>query len=186
MKQKLLIILFALPLFVLNPAHSQSKEIVKTVMTNQWITKYKKLKTDLENKAAFIKNMENISEKDLVLIKNSYSETSFLLDTWVNHLVQSLEENKSGNLEQLANGDIAPDLKAELQELFTFYANDFSTKYEDITGQKSNFVVGAPTDQAVTETTSSTENSPSTTIDKDVLMARIKQPLTPSDWNSIY
>jgi len=185
MKQKLLIILFALPLFVLNPAHSQSKEIVKTVMTNQWITKYKKLKTDLENKAAFIKNMENISEKDLVLIKNSYSETSFLLDTWVNHLVQSLEENKSGNLEQLANGDIAPDLKAELQKLFTFYANDFSTKYEDVTGQKSNFVVGAPTEQPVTGATNSTE-TPSTTIDKDVLMARIKQPLTPSDWNSIY
>lgn len=186
MKQKLLIILFALPLFVLNPARSQSKEIVKTVMTNQWITKYKKLKTDLENKAAFIKNMENISEKDLVLIKKSYAETSYLLDAWVNHLVKSLEENKSGNLEQMANGDIAPDLKAELQELFTFYANDFSTKYEDITGQKSSFVVGAPTEQNDDETTSATETAQVTPIDKDILVARIKQPLSPSDWNSIY
>jgi len=186
MKQKLLIILFALPLFVLNPAHSQSKEIVKTVMTNQWITKYKKLKTDLENKAAFIKNNENVSEKDLILIRKSYTETSILLDAWVNHLVQSLEENKSGNLEQLANGDIAADLKEELQVLFTFYANDFSTKYEDITGQKSSFVVGAPTDQSGTESTASTETSQTTTIDKDVLMARIKQPLMPTDWNSIY
>jgi len=186
MKHKLLILLFALPLIVLNPALSQSKEVVKTIMTNQWVTKYKKLKTDLENKAAFIKNMENLSSKDLATIKKSYVETTFMLDSWLNHLVTSIQEDKTKNLEQLANGNITDDLKEELQEIFTFYANDFSTKYEDVTGIKNSAVIGSPIMGQENTEISTEVYSSSSEVDMDMLLAKVKKPLSPSDWNSIY
>lgn len=184
MKQKILIILFALPLFLLNPALSQSKEVLQTILTNQWVMKYKKLKTDLENKAAYVKNMDKISERDLTKMKKSYNATNVLLDDWIEHLAVSIQNGS--DLEQLAHGGISEDLKKELEIIFSFYANDFSTKFEELTGQEASFVIGAPGNDNEADPANGTGLQPTEkNIDREFLTAKVKKMLVPSDWNSI-
>jgi hypothetical protein len=187
MTRKLLILAFALPIFFLNPAGAQSKdkEVVRVIMQNQWITKYKKLKTDLENKAAYVKNLEKISDRDLGAIKGSYVETSRMLDAWLDHFVNSIHQNKASSFENLSHGEISQELKDELQTIFTFYANDFSTMYEDITGEEPKVV----TNLGESETENSDSDlriSQDANIEMELLIAKVKTPLTPMAWNSIY
>ncbi len=146
--------------------------------------KYKKLKTDLENKAAYVKNMEKISEKDLKEMKSSFNATNIMLDEWLGHFVSSLSEGK--NIEELSSGNIAPDLKSELEEIFTFYANDFSTRFEDLTGQESRFVIGSPVNADQSSKRLSAEiNVSESGIDRELLTSKVKKILVPNDWNSI-
>jgi len=186
MRHFLLFQVLVFTLCFVKPAFSQNKdkEAVKTIMTNQWVSKYKKLKTDLENKAIFIKNMENISERDLAKLKKSYTATSKMLDTWLDHLVVSIHD-KNETMEQIAQGDINSELKEELQKIFTFYADNFSTFYEETTGQKSNFVIDSPKteDSESNEETAWTQEKP---IEVDFLLSNVKKPLRPNNWNSIF
>jgi hypothetical protein len=152
-------------------------------MTNQWVGKYKKLKTDLENKAIHVKNMPNVSEDDLKAIQQSYSQTSKMLDAWLDLFIASLSTNPNACLEQLSQGDIPQDLKVELQKIFTFYANDFSTRFEDITGSTANAIEGPRDIQPQAVEVRFGSHPP---IDKNTLLARFKTPLSPADWNTLY
>jgi len=186
MRHFLLFPVLVLTFFILNPAISQSKdkEVVKSIMTNKWVNKYKKLKMDLENKAIYVKNMEDLNDEELAKVKASYLTTSKMLDAWLDHLVESIH-SKNETLDQIAHGDINSDLKEELQRIFTFYADDFSTLYEQTTGQKSTIVIDSPsTDESENSSTASLLlDKP---VEVDFLLANVKKPLSPNNWNSIY
>jgi SPX domain protein involved in polyphosphate accumulation len=186
MRHKLLILLFWFPLFAAHPATSQTakdKEVIRAILTNQWITKYKKLKSDLENKAAQVKNMEGISESDMKALEKSYAETTLRLDAWLEHLVNLVAENNATCLADLSHGDMPEVLRSELQEVFTFYSNDFSTRYEEVTGLDSGVAIDTPKNQA---DDINWEFPGEGSVARDLLMARVKQPLSPSSWSSIY
>lgn len=186
MRHKLLILLFWFPLLAAHPATSQTakdKEVIRAILTNQWITKYKKLKSDLENKAAHVKNMKGVSESDLNSIEKSYAETTLRLDAWLEHLINLVAENNSTCLIDLSHGDMPEILKTELQEVFTFYSNDFSTRYEDVTGEESGVAIDTPKKQSENINWSFTSEG---SLDREFLMARLKEPLSPTSWSSIY
>lgn len=186
MWHKLLLLLFWIPLFSAHPATSQTakdKEVIRAILTNQWITKYKKLKSDLENKAAYVKNMESVSESDMKSLEKSYAETTLRLDAWLEHLVNLVAENNATCLENLSHGDLPEVLRDELQDVFTFYSNDFSTRYEEVTGLESGVAIDTPKKLAADINWDFPGEG---TVARDLLMARVKQPLSPSSWNSIY
>ena len=184
MKQKLLIIAFALPLILINPLFAQSKDALKTIMTNQWVKKYKKLKTDLEDKAGFVKTLENVSEADQQLIKASYQQTSKMLDHWLDHLVASIEKNNDVAMAKLAEGSMDEELKAELLEIFSFYSNDFTTKYEEVTGIETKTVV---THARLMEDGSMEPTVvPTGKVERDFLISNVKKPLQPANWNALF
>ena len=184
MKNILLIFVFAFALFVAVPSTGQSKDALKSILSNSWVKKYKKLKTDLEEKAYFIKNMENISETDLIAMEKSYKKTSKLLDKWLVDFATSLDEKKE-NVTLLSEGSISYELKEELFDIFTMYSNDFTTRFEDITGLQSKFVITheqlMQDDLTAPNTLTSFEK-----IDRSFLMANVVPTLKPSAWNKIY
>lgn len=168
-------------LILLNPIAGFTKANVKVLMTNEWIGKYKKLKSDLERKVARAKDMENLSEKNISDLRDSYARTSMMLENWLIQVVNSVGDSEPSQLEYLAKGDMSPELQNSFREILTFYADDFTTQYEEITGLRENFVVSL--------NSSGSDKNPDATIlnqkfEKDDLMAGIR-PLLPGDWNSI-
>jgi hypothetical protein len=187
MKRIILIVVFALPLFLGNPSTGQSKEALKSILANSWVKKYKKLKKDLEEKASFVKNMKNISESDLKIMETSYSKTSERLDAWLLHFAESIE-NDEKTITYLNEGSISPELKTELVGIFTYYANEYSTKFEDLTGIQTKTLI---THQVLNGEEKSEDNSKiemptNGKIDKNYLLANVIKPLKPSAWNSIF
>jgi hypothetical protein len=184
MKKYIYVIALALTLFIAVPSTGQSKETLKSIMANSWVKKYKKLKTDLEEKAYFVKNMENISESDLKTMEQSYKKTSKLLDKWLVDFAASMDEKKE-NIVLLSEGSINNDLKEELFEIFTIYSNDFTTKYEDITGLPSKSVLSH---EQLRKDELTESNGPVSfdKINKSFLMANVVPSLKPSAWNKIY
>jgi hypothetical protein len=153
---------------------------MKMFMNNEWILKYKKLKNDLENKAATIKDMEELSEKNIAELKESYGRTSLMLESWLLEVVTALETAQPEQMSNLSKGNLNPELEAGFNELLTAYANDFSTQYEEVTGLTDNFVLSMNAERAET-----TNASPSTIkFEKNELLAGVKQ-LLPNDWNSV-
>lgn len=175
-------ILSALALLILggNPGFANSKETMKVLMGNEWIGRYKKLKTDLENKVARAKDLENLSEKDIADIRDSYVRTSLMLENWLLRVVESIEINNQYQLNYLSKGDLSPELQASFRDIVTAYANDFTSGYEEITGIRDNLVLNLPSSGA--------DNKPMAMVDWNVqheeLLACIT-PLLPGDWNSI-
>ena len=163
-------------------AQAQTKENVKAVMASKWIGKYKKLKNDLESKAATVKEMDDISDEDFALLRKSYTETSKLLEGWLNNLVNTLEKADPATVDYFAKGELSPELQTEFQTLGTFYANDFSTLYEEITGLKTRMVI------SLKDNGNPERDLPPSHIvwkfDREELTAGI-QSLIPADWNSI-
>jgi len=184
MKKYLFVLAFALPLFISVPSTGQSKEALKSIMANSWVKKYKKLKTDLEEKAYFIKNMENISESDLLVMEKSYKKTSKLLDKWLVDFAGSVDGNKE-NVTLLSEGSISNDLKEELFAIYTMYSNEFSTRFEEITGMQSKSVI-THEQLMKDELSGPIENTSFEKIDRSFFMANIVPPLKPSAWNKIY
>jgi len=184
MKKYFFVLAFALPLFIAVPSTGQSKEALKSIMANSWVKKYKKLKTDLEEKAYFVKNMENISESDLKAMEKSYKKTTKLLDKWLVDFATSLDEKKE-NVTLLSEGSISYELKEELFDIFAMYSNEFSTQYEDITGLQAKSVITHEQlmKDELTEPNSATSFEK---IDKSFLMANVIPTLKPSAWNKLY
>jgi hypothetical protein len=161
----------------------QSKENIKTVLGNQWISKYKVLKVDLENKAASVKDRNDISETDLASIQKSYNLTSGMLQVWLDDLVVILEKSEPAKMEYFTKGELCPELEIRLREIITYYSNEFNTKFEEITGQESHFVIGMPEKK---ETNSSIPPSNITwKFEVEDITASIKKPLAPANWNSL-
>ena len=161
----------------------QSKENIKTVLGNQWISKYKVLKVDLENKAASVKDRNDISETDLASIQKSYNITSGMLQVWLDDLVVILEKSEPAKMEYFSRGELCPELEVRLKEIITYYSNEFNTKFEEVTGLDSHFVIGIP------EKKETNSNIPPSNIiwkfDVEDITASIKKPLTPANWNSL-
>jgi hypothetical protein len=163
-------------------AFAESTDKVKVLMTSKWISKYKKLKKDIENKASTVKDMDQIDDSDYNALRNSYSETSKKLEVWLLHLENTLEKGEPSDMEFFASGVLNPALEKELQEIGTFYANDFSTLYEEITGIKSRCFINLSEDNA-----GSNGVLPTNIVWKfehEELSASL-QPLRPLDWNSL-
>ena len=185
MKKIILACAFALPIFLMNPGFCQSNDASKTILSNSWVKKYKKLKSDLEEKAAVVKNMENLSEADLKSIEKSYKKTSKMLEEWLDHLIIALETGNKETINQLSEGSIDPVLKEELLVIYTIYANEFSTRYEEITGLEGKTVLSHNRLMADGNSESSDLNLVNK-FDRSFLIATVKDPLTPSDWKAIY
>jgi len=184
MKNIVLVFVFAIPLLFAMPSTGQSKEALKSIMANSWVKKYKKLKTDLEDKAYFIKNMENISESDLKSMEKNYQITTKMLDTWLLDFANSVELKKE-NISYLSEGTINPELKQELLDIFTYYTDNFTTQYEDITGQKSKMIISHQ--QLMEEGEIISSNSTNfEKVDRPFLMANLVEPLKSTAWNKIY
>lgn len=172
--------LFAIILLSSFPAVCQSGDNGKVLYGNEWIRKYKRLKSDLENKVAKVKEMEDLSERDIEDIRDSYNRTSLLLENWLLQVVSVLETAEPAKMESFSKGSVNPELQASFGELLTAYSNDFTTLYEEKTGFSDNLVMSMESNGEVRESM--------TTItwkfEREELMVKI-QPLLPSDWNSI-
>ena len=161
---------------------ARDKENVKAVMTSKWIGKYKKLKFDLENKAATLKEMEDLSEDDYARIRTSYASTGKKLEVWLQHLITTLEKADPASTEYFAKGELNPELENEFRKLGTFYANEFSTLYDEITGTHTRPAISFDDSDEPVKVM-----PPSTIVwkfDREELTASI-QPLIPADWNSL-
>lgn len=185
MKRKLLVILFALPILLMSPVFAQSQETVQTIMTNNWVKKYKKLKTDLENKAVHVKDMDNISKADRTNIEKSYEETSRRLELWLDNLITQIDLNNQVVLNHLASGGMEPELKSELLGIFTFYSNNFATQYEDITGEGVQAIMSNSKLMEDGEQNSNIK-VPVGKVEKEFLIANVKMPLSPTAWDALY
>jgi hypothetical protein len=160
-----------------------TNDSVKALMTNKWIAKYKQLKKDIENKAATVKDMEDISENDYNLLRDSYDETSLRLEIWLQNLEATLEKGDAADADYFVNGRLSPSLEKELREIATFYANDFSTLYEEVTGIKTRSIINLNDDEEIVN--SGQPASISWKFMHEELSASL-QPLRPLDWNSVY
>jgi len=153
---------------------------VKALMTSKWIGKYKQLKKDIEHKAAIVKDMEQLSDEDYNTLRVSYSETSRRLEIWLQNLESTLEKGDAADVAYFSEGNLSPALDNELREIGTFYANEFSTHYEEITGIKSRSILNFNDDQA--------KFIPPANItwkfEHEELVTGL-QPLRPLDWNSV-
>lgn len=156
------------------------------MLTNHWVKKYKKLKTDLEDKAGFVKTANNINETDKQLIKVSFLETSKKLDQWLDHLVYTIETKDGKALQQMSEGNIDPELKEELLDIFAFYSNEFQLKYEEVTGQQSKMVFSHSKLMSEGEVGPHVWTGSNDKIQKDFLISNVKQPLQPASWNSLF
>jgi len=172
--------IFAIILLAANPAQSQSADNGKVLYGNEWIRKYKRLKSDLENKVAKVKDMEDLSERDIEDIHDSYNRTSLLLENWLLQVVSALESAEPAKMESFSKGIVNPELQTSFGELLTAYSNDFTTLYEEKTGYRDNLVISLENNEDYKKNM--------TTItwkfEREEFMAKI-QPLLPSDWNSI-
>lgn len=184
MKKIVLVLVVLFSINQTNPTFAQSSDLLKTVLSNSWVKKYKKLKSDLEEKAYVAKSMENISESDLKSIEKSYKKTSKMLEAWVDHLVADLEKNNHQIIYKMSEGSISEDLKKELLDIFTFYANDFSTLYEEATGLKSRTIF---THSALLEDGQQALDieAGKLKVEKNFLLANVKKPLSPTDWKTL-
>ena len=163
-------------------ASDRTSDHVKALMTSKWIGKYKQLKKDIENKAATVKDMEQISDEDYDALRKSYSETSRRLEIWLHHLEATLEKGDASDISYLAGGMLNPALENELREIGTQYANEFSTLYEEVTGLKSRGIINLNNEDE------GSRSVPPTNIvwkfQHEELVASL-QPLRPLDWNSV-
>ena len=185
MKKHFRILIFALPFLLASPAFSQSKELVRAIMTNPWVAKYKKLKRDLENKVAYLKNMDGLPEDKLNAMKKSYTQTQMRLDLWINHLTETVAGGNSDSRERLAQGDLDDNLKEELRDIFSFYSNDFIFRFEETTGQNPAYVFDTESSEKNGNSLNAQELLTEKT-DKEALMSRIKNSLEPLSWAAIY
>lgn len=185
MNTKLLVVLFALFVLLMTPVFAQSQDAVKAIMTNHWVKKYKKLKSDLENKAVHVKDMDNISESERANIEKSYMHTSQRLEQWLDNLINEVDNNNQGVLAHLAEGTMEPQLKNELLDIFSFYANDFASHYEEVTGKGVKAIM--PNHKLMEDGEQNPRiKVPSGKVEKDVLIAYVKKPLSPTAWSALY
>lgn len=185
MKTKLLVVLFALPILLMSPVLAQSQDAVKAIMTNHWVKKYKKLKSDLENKAVHVKDMDNISEAERANIEKSYGQTSQRLEQWLDNLINQVDNNNQVVLAHLAEGSMEPELKTQLLDIFSFYANDFASHYEEVTGEGVKAIMS---NNKLLEDGQQNFNIkvPAGKVEKDFLIAYVKKPLSPMAWSALY
>ena len=162
-------------------AFAQSRETMKVLMGNEWIGRYKKLKNDLENKVARAKDMENLSEKEISDIRDSYVRTSLMLENWLMRVVESVEISNQYEIQFLSRGGLSPELQESFRGIVTSYANDFTSGFEEITGIRENLVLKLPNNE-VSQPGNGT--AVEWKIQREDLMACI-MPLLPNDWNSI-
>lgn len=156
-------------------------------MTNHWVKKYKKLKSDLEDKAGYVKTSETISEADKKNIKKSYLETSKRLEIWLDHLVSTIEHKDGQALQQLSEGNIDQELKAELLDIFAFYSNEFQLLFEEVTGQEAKMVVTHTRLMSEVDQEKSVHwNGSNDKIQREFLISNVKKPLQPAAWNSLF
>jgi hypothetical protein len=158
----------------------QSKDNIRLLMGNEWISKYKKLKNDLENKVAMVKDMEDLTEKNVADIRDSYNRTSLLLEDWLLQVVNTMESADQSKIETFTKGNLNPELQEAFRGLLTAYADDFTTQYEEITGRSDNFVVSLQSESEGKEI----PGNIAWKFERDEMLAGIK-PLLPNDWNSI-
>jgi len=107
-----------------------------------------------------------------------------MLDTWLLDFANSVELKKE-NISYLSEGTINPELKQELLDIFTYYTDNFTTQYEDITGQKSKMIISHQ--QLMEEGEIISSNSTNfEKVDRPFLMANLVEPLKSTAWNKIY
>jgi len=163
-------------------ATEKTGDNVKALMTSKWIGKYKQLKKDIENKAATVKDMDQISDEDYNALRKSYSETSRHLEAWLLNLEATLEKGDASDINYFSNGLLNPVLENELREICTDYSNGFSTLYEEVTGIKSRNILNLNDEDGEGRTV------PPTNIVWKFEHAELVsglQPLRPLDWNSV-
>jgi hypothetical protein len=171
-------------LFLFSGAFASDKtgDNVKALMASKWIGKYKQLKKDIENKAATVKDMDQITDEDYDALRKSYSETSRRLEGWLLNLEATLEKGDASDVVFFSNGLLNPVLENELREICTFYSNEFSTLYEEVTGIKSRSIF------SLNDGNDGNRTIPPTNIvwkfEHDELVSGL-QPLRPLDWNSV-
>jgi hypothetical protein len=185
MKKVLLAFVFALPFLFVSPIHGQSSESLKTIMANLWVKKYKKLKNDLEEKATYAKGLKNVKEADLEELESAYNQTSKKLETWLDDVVASIGTNQKEALVLISEGKISQELKNELLEIFTFYSNEFVTRYEDITGDRGRSLLTHSKLMEDGQPCGTMTEVEKEKVDKEFLLAFFKKPLTPSNWKSL-
>ncbi len=163
-------------------ATEKTGDNVKALMTSKWIGKYKQLKKDIENKAATVKDMDQISDEDYDALRKSYSATSRRLEGWLLNLETTLEKGDASDVDYFSKGLLNPVLENELREICTYYSNDFSTLYEEVTGIKSRSILNLNDDNE------GARSVPPTNIvwkfEHQELVSGL-QPLRPLDWNSV-
>ena len=158
----------------------QSKDNVRLLLGNEWIGKYKKLKNDLENKVALVKDMEDLSEQDISDIRDSYARTSLLLENWLLQVVNTMESADQSKIETFSKGDLDADLQEGFRNLLTAYADDFTSQYEEKTGRSDNFVINLESNNELKEI----PGNITWKFEREEVLAGIR-PLLPNDWNSI-
>jgi len=121
-------------------ANAQSKdEIVTQLLQNNWVKKYRRIKTDMENKASNLKDSH--SEEEIARLKDDYNRTSTLMEKWIESLTNELRNEVT--LQNMLNSTtfIPENLKEELEVLYGFYEDNFNTTYEQLTGVNQNNLV---------------------------------------------
>lgn len=165
-------------------AKAQSKdEVVTQLLQNDWVKKFRRIKTDMESKAGNLKDAKN--EEELARLKDDYMRTRSMMEKWVESLSEELrKENTLSNMLQTPNY-LPENLKEELETLYAFYEDNFNTTYEQIVGvnQKNpvvNFAISSSDDQKMFSSYSSS-NFDSMNLKKD--LAKVLEPNT---WKAIY
>lgn len=188
MKKNLLLSALAIALILVNPIFGQSKETAQVILNNHWVKKYKKLKNDLEDKAGFVKTAENISAAEKENIKEAYQTTSKMLDSWLDHLLATIEKKDGPFMQQLSEGNMDPELKEELLEIFAYYSSEFQVMYEEVTGQNTKMVISHSklmSDNVPSGDQASWNATPEKIL-KEYLISNVKQPLRPAPWNALF
>lgn len=185
MKKILLSFLFVFSLLFCSSAVAQNQDEVKLITANVWVKKYKALKQDIENKAVRVKDMEGLTESERIEMERSYLITTRMLEQWLDDLIEEVGENNAEVISHLANGSMEPGLKQELLDIFSYYANNFTDHYEQITGENVHAIMSNSRLMADGELNPHIR-IPSGKVQKNVLIAHVKKPLSPTAWNALY
>ncbi len=185
MKKLLLAFVFTLPLIFGISAFGQSSETIKTILSNSWVKKYKKLKNDLEDKATYAKGLKNVKESDLKELERAYNKTSQKLEKWLDDVVYTIGNNPKESIELMSEGKINQQLKEELLAVFTYYSSEFLTCYEEITGDQGRNLFTHSRLMEDGQPSGTVTEADKQKIEKDELQSSFKKPLVPSEWNSL-
>lgn len=181
MLHRLLIISFLTFSFcVLNPLLAQSEsEMLKSILQDQWVLKYKKLKKELEQKAGNIKSMPGLTESQTQEFKEEYNKTSNLLQDWLSDFSKSLKERETYEGIKARGTIVNEGLQEVLTNIEKYYIDNFSFQYDFVTQTHDK----NPLKYEITASNFQLMTSAPDKEQTNKLSKEIRKPLTPLRWN---
>jgi hypothetical protein len=185
MKTTLLTLAFVASL-LFSPAIAQHEDkVVSKILQDEWVSKYRKIKVDLENKAGNFKDMEGVSEKDFAVMKKSYMEVSARLNDWLKSFAKNCMLPETYQLMEQTGSPVNEMLKADLMDIISLYENTFNSRYEEITGlrQRNAIFSNAKLNKDANQHTAL--NVDYAKIEGDEVSKRIRKPLEVAHWKEL-